>query len=338
MPKAASILIYHHVSTHMPASTSISPERFVAQLDYLAANHYQIVPLTDLAEKIRRGEALPDKTLAITFDDSYADVYTSAYPLLKQRGWPFTFFVNTEAVGQSKLFVSWEQLREMSSHGGTIANHTRFHHHLVRLNPGETRDQWRARTSAEITQAQQIIEQHIGFAPRLFAYPFGEYNSDLKQLLGELGYLAFTQQAGVLSASTQAQTLPRFAFGGSFTDLKDFSEKMRALPMPVKRVDYLSEAQEPLGDMQVLAGTRPYLVLTLADEALLGQVHCYGSNEGELSTVIREGKLLVQGKRPLPQGRSKFTCTAKSQVPGRFYWFTQLWLATDKDGRWNYAD
>ncbi|HOY24781.1 MAG TPA: polysaccharide deacetylase family protein, partial [Cellvibrio sp.] len=74
----------------MPASTSISPERFIAQMDYLAKNNFNVVPLAELTEKLKRGDALPDKTVAITFDDSYADVYTSAYPILKKRGWPFT--------------------------------------------------------------------------------------------------------------------------------------------------------------------------------------------------------------------------------------------------------
>ena len=112
--KAATVLIYHHVSNTMPASTSISPERFIAHMDYLEKNNYHIVPLLELTEKLRKGEALADKTIAITFDDSYGDVYTSAYPILKKRGWPFTFFVNTKAVGSGKLFVTWDQLREMS--------------------------------------------------------------------------------------------------------------------------------------------------------------------------------------------------------------------------------
>ena len=322
----------------MPVSTSISPERFVAHMDYLEKNNYHIVSLLELTEKLKEGEPLPDKTIAITFDDSYADVYTSAYPILKKRGWPFTFFVNTKAVGSGKLFVSWDQLREMSKNNVTIANHTIEHSHLVRLDKNETRVQWRERITHEITTAQKKIENEIGSAPKIFAYPFGEYNSDLKVILKKMGYLAFTQQAGVLSPETDFQTLPRFPFGGSYTELNDFVEKINTLPLPVKQVEFYTSQKDKLDDLQVKAGDKPYLVLTLSDTSLLKKINCFSSNEGAIDTSIIGEKLWVQSKQAFPQGRTKINCTAASDKRGRFYWFTQLWLVTDKNGSWTYQD
>jgi len=336
--RAATVLIYHHVSNTMPASTSISPERFVAHMDYLAKNNYKIVPLIELTEKVKRGESLPNKTIAITFDDSYADVYTSAYPILKKYGWPFTFFVNTKAVGSGKLFVSWDQLREMSKNGVTIANHTTEHNHVVRLNKNETLSQWRTRIAYEITAAQEKIETEIGSAPKIFAYPFGEYNAEVKQILKKMDYIAFTQQAGVLDTETDLQILPRFPFGGSYTELNDFIEKINTLPMPVKRVEFYADKQHKLDDIVVSAGAKPYLVLTLGDNSLLNKVNCFSSNEGAINTEVIDGKLWVQSKQVFPQGRTKFNCTAASKQPGRFYWYTQLWLVTDKNGNWTYQD
>jgi len=335
---AASVLIYHHVSNTMPASTSISPERFIAQMDYLAENNFNVVPLAELTEKLKKGEALPDKTVAITFDDSYADVYASAYPILKKRGWPFTFFINTEAVGSGKLFINWAQLREMAKHGVTIANHTTRHDHLVRLQKNETLDAWQKRILMDINTAQKKIETEIGSAPKLFAYPYGEYNAVLKQLLKQQGYFAFTQQAGRLGAQTDWQTLPRFPFGGSYTDLPGFIEKVNALPMPVKSIEFYAENKKPLADMVLTAGAKPYLVLTLNNNSLLQKVRCFSSNEGAINVAVRGEKLWIQAKQALPQGRTKFTCTAASDQRGRFYWFTQLWLATDKNGAWTYKD
>ena len=335
---AATVLIYHHVSNTMPASTSISPERFVAHMDYLEKNNYHIVPLTELTEKLKKGEALPDKTIAITFDDSYADVYTSAYPILKKHGWPFTFFVNTNAVSSGKLFVTWDQLREMSKHNVTIANHTTEHNHLVRLNKDENLAQWRERIAGEIKSAQEKIEQEIGNAPQIFAYPFGEYNAEVKQILKEMGYVAFTQQAGVLNAETDLQTLPRFPFGGSYTELNDFIEKISTLSMPVKHVEFYADKQHKLDDIVVKAGAKPYLVLTLSDNSLLNKVNCFSSNEGAINTQVIGGKLWVQSRQVFPQGRTKFNCTAASNERGRFYWYTQLWLVTDKNGVWSYQD
>lgn len=336
--QAATVLIYHHVSNTMPASTSISPERFIAHMDYLEKNNFNIVPLHELTDKLRKGDPLPDKTVAITFDDSYVDVYTAAYPILKKRGWPFTFFVNTDAVGSGKLFVSWDQLREMSKHGATIANHTTKHNHFVRLNKDENIKQWRERTISDITSAQTKIEQEIGSAPKIFAYPFGEYSAEVRAILKKLGYLAFTQQAGVLNNITDLQTLPRFPFGGSFTDLNDFIEKINTLPMPVKQVEFYADKQHKLDDIKVRAGDKPFLVLTLGDANLLNKVHCFSSNEGEINTQVIDGKLWVQSKQAFPAGRTKFNCTAASNERGRFYWYTQLWLVTDKNGNWTYQD
>ena len=338
LTKAATVLIYHHVSTTMPASTSISPERFIAQMEYLEKNNYRIVPLTELTEKLRKGEALPDKTIAITFDDSYVDVYTAAYPILKKRGWPFTFFVNTDAVGSGKLFITWDQLREMSKNGVTIANHTTKHNHIVRLEKGESREQWRDRFIKDINDAQSKIEKEIGPTPKIFAYPFGEYDADVKQILKKLGYIAFTQQAGVLGSSTDLQTLPRFPFGGSFTELNDFIEKVKTLPMPVKEVEFYTDNKQKLDDIIVKAGDKPYLVLTLEDKSLTNKVNCFATGEGKIKTEVVDGKIWAQTTKPFPQGRMKINCTAASNEKGRFHWFTQLWLATDKNGNWTYQD
>ena len=336
--QAATVLIYHHVSNTMPASTSISPEHFVAHLDYLEKNHFNIVPLTDLTEKLRKGEPLPDKTVAITFDDSYADVYTAAYPLLKKRNWPFTFFVNTDAVGTGKIFVTWDQLREMSKNGVTIANHTTKHDHLVRLNKNETVGRFQERIANDLASAQKKIESEIGSAPKIFAYPFGEYSADVKAAVKKAGYIAFTQQAGVLDSATDLQTLPRFPFGGSYTELNDFIEKINTLPMPLKRVEFFANKQTALKDIIVKVGEKPYLVLTLSDESLLKKIRCFSSNEGPINTEVLDGKLWVQSKQAFPAGRTKFNCTAPSGQPGRYYWFTQLWLVTDKNGDWTYQD
>ena len=208
----------------------------------------------------------------------------------------------------------------------------------MRLEKNETPSEWNRRVAQEIITAQKKIEEEIGRAPKIFAYPFGEYNAELKQLLKKMDYLAFTQQAGVLSLATDFQTLPRFPFGGSYTELNDFIEKINTLPMPVKKVEFYTSQKNKLSDIQVKAGDKPYLVLTLDDNALLKKINCFSSNEGAINTEIIDGKLWVQSKQAFPQGRTKFNCTAASDQRGRFYWYTQLWLVTDKNGNWTYQD
>ncbi|MES2822138.1 MAG: polysaccharide deacetylase family protein [Pseudomonadota bacterium] len=340
--RAAVVLEYHHISDKTPNSTSISPAKFNAQMDYLANNHFNIVSVVTLAEKLRKGETLPDKTIAISFDDSYATVYHAAYPLLKKRGWPFTFFVNTAAVSTSSLFVTWDQLREMSRNGATIANHTMHHNHLPRLKSNETRSQWRDRTQAEIELAQKTIEKEIGSALTIFAYPFGEYDIEVQKLLKDLDFVAFGQQSGPLVSKSEVhgdlQAVPRFAFGGSFTELDDFIMKVNTLPMAINRIQFFADKNHEINNLIVKQGDRPYLVLDIADKSLINKIHCFATGQGAASSEIIDGKLWVQAKQPLPQGRTRYNCTAASPEKGRFYWYTQQWLATDKNGTWIYQD
>jgi len=150
------VLRYHHISSNTPASTSTSPARFAMHLAYLEAHGFDVVPLETLVERLRSGQPLPDKTAAITFDDGYRSIHDTAYPMLKARGWPFTVFVNSEPHDRHQpSFMTWEQLREMSSHGATIANHTVSHPSLIEREPGQQEVAWREWIAGEITTAQQ---------------------------------------------------------------------------------------------------------------------------------------------------------------------------------------
>jgi len=336
--QAAVVILYHHVSDTTPKSTSISPAHFEAQMDYLEKNNFKIVPLLELTEKLRKGESIPDKTVAISFDDSYVSVYDSAFPRLKKRGWPFTFFVNTDSVGTGRVFVTWDQLREMSKHGVTIANHTTRHNHLPRREKNETANQWRTRIAAEISSAQQKIKQEIGSAPNILAYPFGEYDVDVQQVAKKLGYIAFGQQSGALYEKGDLQSVPRFPFGGSFTELDDFIMKVNTRPMPIKTVTFYSDKKTQQENLIVNAGAKPWLVLALDDTSLLKKINCFATGQGAITTEIIDNKLWVQAKQALKSGRTRYNCTAYTGEKGRFFWYTQQWLATDKNGEWAYKD
>lgn len=335
---AAVVLEYHHVSDKGPASTRITPEAFIAHLDYLQEADFTVVPLMELVERLHSGEALPDRSVAITFDDAYASVYLNAYPILKKRKLPFTFFVNTDAVGTSPLFVSWSQLKEMQKNGATIANHTATHEHMVRQKEGETHQQWKARLTQDITRAQDALISHLGEAPKIFAYPFGEYNQAVKDVVRALGYIAFGQHSGVMSETGDKLIIPRFPFGGSYTDLADFKTKINSKALPLTHVQWFDQHQTPLKDIVIKAGERPWLVLSLAKGVRAEGVRCFATGQGAIVTQNREGVIWAQANTAFKPGRMRYNCTAPSDESGRFYWFTQQWLVTDENGRWIHKD
>ena len=99
------ILIYHGVTPQGPLSTNhrfISTDLFEAHLQYFKT-HFHVVSLHDLCN----GERHPEKlTLALTFDDGYANNLHHALPLLEKHGLHATFFVTgIRDVGRDVLWA-----------------------------------------------------------------------------------------------------------------------------------------------------------------------------------------------------------------------------------------
>ena len=329
---AAVVLQYHHVDSATPASTSTSPERFAMHLDYLEDQGFDVVPLSDLVSALRAGEPLPDRAVAITFDDGYISIYDTAWPLLKARGWPFTVFVNSEPHDQGKpLFMSWDQLRELYAAGATIANHTVSHPYLLRPPEGLSPSQRTEWVEGEITRAQRRIEIEIGSAPKLFAYPFGEYDNAVLAVVGALGYAGFGQQSGPLASYSDLRALPRFPFGGSYGDAQDFATKVNSLPLPLtsdgKAIRWYSGSGQVLHDI-VLPGptARPVLILRTTAGFDGSRLACFTSGQGHALLERGGDGFRVQAQKPLGTGRARYNCTAPSGMTGRYFWYTQPWI------------
>jgi peptidoglycan/xylan/chitin deacetylase (PgdA/CDA1 family) len=327
----AVLLLYHHVANDTPAITSISPDNFEQQLQYLEDQQFTVWPLPKIIRFLKAQQPLPDKTVAITFDDNYRSVYTEAYPRLKKRNWPFTIFVSTEAADAGfKLQSSWEEVRTMAANGATIANHSASHDHLLYRHTGETDQQWRARITHDITSAQQLIEAETGQRHKLFAYPYGEFDHALVTLVTSLGYVGIGQHSGVTSTDNYQQAAPRFAFTGRYVERSDFALKVMSLPLAV---EVLKAPENPLNHQLA----RPELSFRLRDPNLSTQnLQCFGSLQGKLD-VARQSQppntIRVIPGRDIPVGRSRYNCTLPAKN-GRYYWFTYPWIRLDKNNRW----
>lgn len=326
------ILVYHHIAEDTPAITSISPEDFEAQLDFLEAHQFEVWPLEQLVRAQQERAPVPNKVVALTFDDNYRSVYEQAYPRLKQRGWPFTIFVSTDAVDKNiNMQSSWPQMREMAKHGATIANHTASHAHLLQRMDAESDSDWRQRVKRDIETAQRRIKQEIGRTNKLFAYPYGEFNPTLVAWIEELGYIGIGQQSGPVSALSISGAIPRFPFAGKYTNIDDFALKVLTLPLPLNKVDF-----EP-GPLS-FSNTRPTLQLSFATgDYDPRRLRCYGSGQGQLTLKWKgDWKVEVIPEKDIPVGRSKFNCTLPSDQRSnsilRYHWFSHTWIRATKTG------
>ena len=140
MRDSATVLMYHRFGESRYPSTNISIEQFEAHLAHLAAGNYTVLKLDDIIVRLRAGELLPDRTVAITIDDAYLSVYTEAWPRLTEAGFPFTLFVASSPIDRKLSgYMSWEQIRELQSSGVTIGSQTHTHPHMHRLSDEEVR-------------------------------------------------------------------------------------------------------------------------------------------------------------------------------------------------------
>lgn len=331
---AAVILQYHHIGDETPVSTSVSEARFRQHLDVIQQQGFRVVALPELVARLRNGQAPGNNEVAISFDDAYSSVLTRAYPLLKARGWPFTVFVSTDAVDRGvKGVMTWAQLNSMA--GVTLANHTRSHSHLIRRLPGESESLWQSRVRAELQHAEMRIQQQSGQAHKLLAYPYGEFDRPLLELVGAMGYAAVGQQSGAVGLQSDIRALPRFPFAGPYGAPEDFANKLNSLPLPVSGAWLRPESGQKRQPATFLLGAKdakPELQLQLP-VALAQKLSCFATGQGAIPVSVSARGAIVSLHSALPPGRSRINCTAPA-AGGRFYWYSHPFVRPLPDGNW----
>ncbi len=316
----AVILQYHNVSNSIPADTSISPENFRTRMEFLRANDFAVLPREEVVESLREGATLPGKTAVITFDDGYRSVHDAAFPLLKSYGWPFTVFVTTGLVATKSggLYASWDQLREMSASAATMANHTISHLYMVEQLEGETEAAWLERLESEITGAEKIIEEQTGQHHQLLAYPYGEYNAAIKNLVTQLGYTAFGQHSGPVSSHSDFASLPRFPFSGTSGSMNNFATKVNSRAFNLR----LFRPDSPM-----TTSATPEAVLDFEDDYRFDALSCFYNDKPIQVTAVNkeESQFLVTARVEPKVRRYRYNCTAPGP-DGRYYWHSILWI------------
>ena len=169
-PTGATLLIYHRVGGRSRDELDVSIDQFRGHLDALTDR--SVTSLDDAVDALDRGD--DEHRVVLTFDDGFGDVYEHAWPLLRERGLPFTIYLTTAYVGgemrwegstareQGAPALKWDQLHEMVDSGlCTIGNHTHSHVRPEKL------------TAEELDRCSELVEQELGVVPRHFAYTWG---------------------------------------------------------------------------------------------------------------------------------------------------------------------
>lgn len=133
-----------------------------------------------MAQIIKR--KIPDKLVVLTFDDAAKSHFNYVAPILKKYGFGASFFVcefPPDFTDTSK-YMSWHQIQALSAMGFEIANHTRTHKHVNKMQDAEANEQLGyIESKCDSLQIPKLVS---------FAYPGYDTRAATLKILSNRGY------------------------------------------------------------------------------------------------------------------------------------------------------
>ncbi|MEP7344038.1 MAG: polysaccharide deacetylase family protein [Gemmatimonadaceae bacterium] len=203
------ILTWHSLDTS-GSPISVDPDVFRRQVDFLASGHVRVVPLHTITHTPDDGA----DSVALTFDDGFANVGSIAVPLLIERRLPATIFVVPEHTGgrndwggrSAELIptlplMDWKSLGAAQAGGLEIGAHSRRHRDLAAVAGAALED--------EVAGCVERIAAELGSRPSSFAYPYGSVGADAVIAVRDVYAQAVTTELRLLGAGEDPVLLPR---------------------------------------------------------------------------------------------------------------------------------
>jgi len=177
-----------------PGGLSTSFDDFRRHLDALDAWGARVLPLDDAVRLLAKDE-LPERAVALTFDDGYASVLELAWPELRSRGLPATLFAvsgyldggrrlpwdrHHPAGDRSVELADRDLVRAAAATGLAVGSHTVTHRWLPALSPQEA--------ARELRDSKAALEELLDREVSALAYPMGGWSPALREAAGAAGY------------------------------------------------------------------------------------------------------------------------------------------------------
>ncbi len=119
--------------------------------------------------------------MTFTFDDAWNSQYTNVLPVLEAANIKATFYTTSGVIQNSEPgFMTPAQVLEISQRGHEIGDHTITHPYLTQLT--------NTQIVSEITNSKIYLENLTGTKITTFAYPYGDYNDTVVNLIKTAGY------------------------------------------------------------------------------------------------------------------------------------------------------
>ena len=304
---SAVVFMYHKFNVPKYPSTNILPDQFITHLQEFESEKYNVVSLEYIVDTIINDGNLKKNTIGISIDDADKSFMNYAWPKFKEKGFPVTLFVNTSVVSNNNNYLNWDEIRSLIKEGVEIGAHSHNHNHLPDMSIEEIKN--------ELEISNKIFLKELGKIPTLFAYPYGEADNRIINLLKEYKYkVAFGQHSGVINETSNLYYLPRFSLNEKYgnIDRVKFASNTKGLGV----YDFIPEDPH-------IFDNPPFIGLSLLDQTLVSSIDCFiFDSKGKVDSDIFKfnERLEIRLKRKLTKGRSRLNCTAKDN-DGNWRWF-----------------
>ena len=271
------VLMYHSISDDPEPGlasyykVSTSPAVFRQHIGFLVEQGYCSIELVKAVELLQQGGPMPEKSVVITFDDGFRNVFTEALPVLREHGFTATVFLPTAFIGsprrsfKDRECLTWDEVSDLQKCGINFGSHTVNHPRLMELS-------WKD-IEIEVRQSKAELEQHLGKPISTFAHPYAfpqanlQYTQGIKKLLAESGYVCCATTAiGSMRNGDDPFRLKRLPVN-SWDDLAFFRAKLEG------RYDWLAWPQAMIKGFKerVRASTKWNVVAPGTNNATLNQ-------------------------------------------------------------------
>ncbi len=210
---AIPVLCYHDISDS-PSFWAVTPEQFEEHLTALIGRGATFITMSEAVAMVLGSYLgpIPDRPVAVTIDDGFPSAYRNAYPLLQRLGVKATLFIYTNAI-QATRGLTWEELKEMAHSGLVeIGSHSVSHAYPFLLRRRLSRSSFQGRLLWEATHSMELIRLNTGLTVTGFAYPGGQVDETLKEIVRKAGYQwAVSINPSPLTPKSDRYEIPRFA-------------------------------------------------------------------------------------------------------------------------------
>ena len=305
---SATVFMYHKFGVSKYPSTSVTLNQLDDHISEFTKEKYNILSLEFIVDTIINDGELPDNTIGISVDDADKSFFEIGWPLFKKNNIPVTLFVTTGTIANNnKSYLNWDQIRKLRDEGVTIGAHSHTHAHMPDIGIEEVK--------REIELSNKIFLKELGAIPTLFAFPYGEANNEIIDLLKEYKFkVAFGQHSGIINETSNMYYLPRFSLNEKYGELERVSFAASSKGLGV--YDFIPS--DP-----TISENPPYIGFSLLDEKLSSSLNCFifdmkGQVEREIFKFNE--RIEIRLSRELSKGRSRVNCTAKDSK-GYWRWF-----------------